>query len=98
MEQLEKLKEDDKPLLIKFEADWCGPCQNYKPIFNDITDEYEDQINTITIDVEEEVDVARENKVLSVPTTLLMVDGEIKEREMGLLQKEQLRELLQEHV
>lgn len=98
MEELDKLKDNDKPTLIKFEAEWCQPCKQYKPIFDEISERFKDQINTITIDVEEEVEVAQKNAVMSVPTTILMVDGEIKEREMGILQKQELIELLGDHV
>ena len=84
--------------IIKFQRDNCNPCKTYEPIFNDVVDEYKDEFDIEIVDVEDKVDMARDYKILSVPTTLLIVDGEIKEREMGILQKQELIELLSDYV
>jgi len=66
----------DKPTLVKFYADWCAPCKALSPIVENISKTYTDSINSVDINVEQSMDIARKYGVRSIPTIILFNDGE----------------------
>lgn len=76
--------------LLDFYADWCGPCQIMKPIFAEIEKSYESKVTFRSIDVEQEVEIARKFGVMSIPTFVLVKDDKEVSRKIGAMPKDTL--------
>ena len=80
--------------LKDFYADWCGPCKTQDPILEELQEEYGDAVTFEKIDVDEAEDVANEYQVRSIPTIVVENDDGIVERFVGVTQREQLEDAL----
>jgi thioredoxin 1 len=87
------LKSQDKPLLIDFYADWCGPCRMVSPVIDEIAKEREDII-VGKVNVDSEPELARLFEVYSIPTLVVIKDGRIVNRASGARPKQQILSLL----
>ena len=83
----------DKPVLVDFFADWCGPCQMAAPVLAEIANERTD-IKVGKINVDEEMELAMRYKVSSIPFIALFKNGEIVNQMVGFSGKEQLLDML----
>lgn len=77
-------------VLVDFSAEWCGPCKLLVPVLEEIAAEYEGKLRVIRVDVDNNRNSAARFGVLSVPTLLLMRDGEVKDQIVGNVPKRQL--------
>jgi thioredoxin-like negative regulator of GroEL len=81
--------------VIKFYANWCGPCKVYGPRFTKVRQELEGDIEFLEINVEEDTEnLSGQYKVRGIPHTVVVQDGEILKAESGRLSEEQLKELI----
>ena len=85
----EEVLRSDKPVLLDFWAPWCGPCQMMLPIVGEIAEERSD-IKVGKINVDEQPELARQFKVMSIPTFLVIKNGEVSRRQVGGMEKEKL--------
>lgn len=85
--------ESEKPVLLDFFASWCGPCQMLSPVIDEIAAERSD-IKVAKVNVGEERDLARKFKVMSVPTLLVIKNGEVVNRSLGAIPKHEVLSLL----
>ncbi len=76
--------------LLDFYADWCGPCQVMKPIFTEIEKSYEGKVTFKSVDVEQNVEMARKFGVMSIPTFVLVKDDKEISRKIGAMPKDVL--------
>lgn len=83
----------DKPVLVDFWASWCGPCQMVLPIMDEIADERSD-IKVCKINVDEQKELARQFRVLSIPTLAVFKNGEMVNRSTGAKPKEQILQMI----
>ncbi|MDY2614626.1 MAG: thioredoxin [Lachnospiraceae bacterium] len=89
----EEVLESKVPVLVDFWATWCGPCQMVGPIVEELGEEVTDA-KICKVDVDENPDLAREYRVMSIPTFLVFKDGQMVKRDMGAKPKEELLALL----
>ena len=89
----ELVKNSDKPVLLDFWAPWCGPCRMVGPIVDEIAQERED-IAVGKINVDEQMELAQQFRIVSIPTLVVMKDGQIANKAVGAMPKEDILALL----
>ena len=89
----EEVLEAKETVLVDFWATWCGPCQMMGPVMDEISEERDD-IKVCKVNVDDEMELARQYRVLSIPTFLIFENGEVIGRTMGAQPKEQLYKLM----
>ena len=89
----EEIKRSEKPILIDFYADWCGPCRMVSPIVDEISEERDDII-VAKINVDNEPELAESFGVISIPTLIVMKNGEVVKQSAGARPKSQILALL----
>ncbi len=80
------------PVLVEFWAPWCAPCRSMAPILDIVADDYGDRLRVFRVNADEHPDLARRYDVVSVPTLLVFVDGELRRRMVGARSRTQLLE------
>ena len=87
------ITKSDKPVLVDFWAVWCGPCQMMAPILHELEAEMPDvQIGKVNVD--EQMDLARQFRVVSIPTLIIFKNGQEVQRMVGVTSKEELKDAL----
>ena len=82
------------PTLVDFSATWCGPCKMMEPILQNLSSKIGDTARILKVDIDKNPAVANHYKIQSVPTLLLFVKGEIKWRQSGVVNEQQLAEVI----
>ena len=94
----EKVLKADRPVLVDFYSDTCIPCKQMAGILGDIEDENEDAIYIYKVNVNYDKDLAARYKVMAAPTVIAFVNGEEKERIVGLKEPEEIETLFENYV
>lgn len=93
-ENFEEIKASDKPVLIDFYADWCGPCRMVLPIVAKIADEHPEYVIG-KVNVDEEGELAKSFGVMSIPTLVVLKGGEVVNKAIGAKNEAQILQLLE---
>lgn len=86
----QEVLKSEKPVLVDFYADWCGPCQMMGPVIEKIAEELDGKAKVGKINVDENPDVAVEYNVMSIPTLIIFKEGKEVKRFVGVTDKEEL--------
>ena len=89
--------ESDVPVLVDFYADWCGPCKMMSPVIEELAGEYEGTVKVGKLNVDEQPSTAQKYRVMSIPTMLVIKNGEPVETIVGAVPKSSLVEKLEAH-
>ncbi|MDH3647786.1 MAG: thioredoxin [Gammaproteobacteria bacterium] len=79
--------EADKPVLVDFWAEWCGPCRALGPVIDELAGEQAADVKVVKVNVDDNPDVAREYAIRSIPTVLLIQAGQVRESFVGVQPK-----------
>ena len=88
------ISDTDKPVLVDFYADWCGPCQMLSPIIDELAEEQADQAVVAKLNIEEARSIAVQFGVTSIPALIVFKDGEPVAKANGMQSKEALKQLI----
>lgn len=82
-----------KPVLVDFNAEWCPPCQALHPILEELAEE-QDDFQIVTVDIDDQQDLAEEYNVSSIPCLVVFKDGEEVDRRLGMQSKKRLLKMV----
>ena len=90
----ETVLNSDKPVLVDFWAAWCGPCRMLGPIIEELHGDYDGKAVVGKVDVDTNQEIAAKYGIRNIPTILFFKDGEVVDKVVGVVPKEQLQEKL----
>ena len=90
----EEVLKSDVPVLVDMFATWCGPCKMMAPVVAQLAEEYVGTVKVGKLDIDQNVDIVAQYKIMSVPTFLVIKDGEVKAKLIGAVSKEELVEAI----
>lgn len=86
------------PVVIDIYAVWCGPCRLYSPIIDDVAKEYEGKIKFVKVNADDNEKIVMKFNVSSIPTTLLIKNGQLKAMNVGAVPKETLKKWITQNM
>ena len=90
--------QSDKPVLVDYWAEWCGPCKTIAPILDDVAQSYDGRLQVAKMNVDENRDVPGKYGIRGIPTLMLFKGGELAATKVGALNKSQLTAFLDGHL
>ena len=90
--------QSDKPVLLDFWAEWCGPCKMIAPLLDEAASEYEDKLNIVKINIDENPNTPQKFGIRSIPTLMIFKDGAPQAQKLGAMSKSQLTEFLDSNL
>lgn len=89
-----EVKKSDKTVLVDFYADWCGPCKMMSPIIDNIAEELGDSIKVGKVNTDENMELAEEFGIMSIPTIMIFKGGQVTKTFNGVTSKSEILEVL----
>jgi thioredoxin 1 len=98
MRSFSEMIKSEKPVLVDFSAEWCGPCKMMPPVLKEVKDKLQDKVIILKVDIDKNPDAARAYQVQSVPTLIVFQNGIIKWRQSGAMPANQLMNVMRQFV
>ncbi len=92
----EKVLNSNKTVLVDFYADWCGPCKMMSPIIDELAKEIGDKVKIGKVNVDENQKLAIEYSIMSIPTIVIIKNGEVAKSILGVRPKEEILKVLEQ--
>lgn len=88
----------NKPVLVDFWAQWCGPCRAVAPVMEELANQYENKAKICKVNVDEEGELAAKFRIMSIPTVMLFKDGQMVEKVIGARSKEEFSRAIEKNL
>ena len=88
----------ERPVLLDFWAEWCGPCKMIAPVLDTIAEDYGDRLQVVKLNIDENPLTAPKYNIRSIPTLLLFKNGTVTAQQVGTVSKAQLTSFLDQHI
>ena len=92
----DEVLDSDMPVIIDFWAEWCGPCKLMAPVYEELEKEYSDRLRFCKLNTQNEMLIAQQYGIQSIPTLMIFYKGEIILRFIGYVEKTQLKRIIDE--
>lgn len=94
----QRVLDSERPVLLKFEADWCGPCQAMKPILAELANDYGERLTIATLNIDQNNRTPFRLGVRGIPTVMLFYKGSVVAQKVGLARKNELAAMIEKQV
>ena len=94
----EDVLKSDRPVLVDYWAEWCGPCKMIAPMLDEIASEYGDRVKVCKVNVDDNQETATRFGIRGIPTLMLFKNGDVEATKVGALSKSQLAAFLDSHI
>jgi len=97
-ENYESIINGNNPVLVDFWASWCGPCRMVGPVIENLADEYAGKAAVCKVNVDDMPDLASQYKIMSIPTVMVIKNGEILDKAVGVRTKEEYQGMIEKII
>ena len=94
----QEVLQSDKPVLIDYWAEWCGPCKMIAPVLDEVASEYSDKIRVAKLNIDDNPATPPKYGIRGIPTLMLFKNGEVEATKVGAVSKAQLPAFLDENI